>query len=70
MPVLGTKLLNNRIVTIKAKDGTYVGTVSFTEEAGVWITPKHSIPPTNVAALGKVTLFVPFAQMIWLAAAD
>ncbi len=63
-------LLMNSVVTIKTGEGTYLGTVSWVEDSGVWIIPTPTFAKSDLPPLGKMSIFFPFAQMNWLAVPD
>ena len=60
-------LLPGQVVTVKTGDETFVGTVSWTEDAGLWITVDASQRPPMAPAGRSLAMFFSYAQIHWLA---
>ena len=60
----------NQRVTVRTVDGAYSGTLDLVEESGAWLAVDAACIPSGAPPSMNIRLFVPFAQMVWLAAPD
>jgi hypothetical protein len=60
-------LLRGNVVTVKTGDETFVGTVSWTEDAGLWITIDASQRPPMAPMGSSLAMFFSYTQIRWLA---